>query len=89
MRTHAQIIAQAVARYEGVGPFRAALRERGIEVGDPTVRSWVRRTQEAGIIPPEYWPTLVDLDLATAEELMIGAEAKRFPDLAARREAAA
>lgn len=89
MRTHADIISQALAKLESVTALRSALKERGIEVSDPTVRSWERRTQEGGLIPPEYWPTLQDMGLATVAELAAGAEAKRFPEIAAGRAAAA
>ncbi len=89
MRTHAQIIADAVAAHEGVGRLRTALAARGVKVSDPTVRSWERRTQDKGIIPPEYWPTFADLELATLEELAAGAEATRLPQVAAMRDAAA
>ncbi len=89
MRSHSEIVAQAIDRFENVTAFRAALLNVGIDVSDPTVRSWALRTKQAGIIPPEYWPTFEHLGLASIAELVAGAEQRRFPDAAAHREAAA
>jgi hypothetical protein len=78
MRNHRSIIAGA----GGVTPLRKALATLGVVVEDPTVRSWERRGDGEGSIPPEYWPSLVRLGFATLEELSVAAEARKFPDLA-------
>ena len=63
-RTHSQII-----RTEGVSALREKLATVGIEVADPTVRSWERRNDGAGSIPAEYWQAFATLEIATLEEL--------------------
>jgi hypothetical protein len=81
MRTHTQIIDDAC----GVTAVRKALADHGLELPDETVRSWPKRQDGQGSIPPEYWPSLVALGLATLDELAAAAEARKFPDLAAER----
>lgn len=48
-------------------------------------KAWVRGNS----IPAEYWSSLVQLNLATLDELAASAEARKFPDLAAERRAQA
>lgn len=60
MRTHKQIV-----EANGVPALRRVLADRGIELSDPTVRSWARR----GAIPAPYWAPLVDAKITTLEEL--------------------
>lgn len=81
MRSHSSIIEDA----GGVSAVRKALADRGLDLPDETVRSWPKRQHGHGSIPPEYWPSLVSLELATLAELAQAAEARRFPDLAAQR----
>ena len=73
MRSHNQIVSDI-----GVGPLRLGLAEKGISVADPTVRSWARRNDGQGSIPPEYWQSLVDLGFASLEELAAAEHATRF-----------
>lgn len=80
-RTHRQIIEDA----GGVTPIRHALARFGFALKDATVRSWPAGHDGVGSIPPEYWPSLVDADLATLDELARAAEARKFPDIAAQR----
>ena len=80
-RSHSDIIEDA----GGVSAVRKALADRGLDLPDETVRSWPKRQQGHGSIPPEYWPSLVLLEMATLAELADAAEARRFPDLAAQR----
>lgn len=77
-RTHSQIVSAI-----GVGPLRDRLSSVGIDVADATVRSWARRNDGAGSIPPEYWRALADLELATLEELAAAEAASRFGQEAA------
>ncbi|KQV66610.1 hypothetical protein ASC70_12310 [Caulobacter sp. Root343] len=82
-RSHRQILEDA----GGVTPVRRQLASVGIDLPDPTVRSWPLGGEGAGSIPPEYWPSLVQLKIATLEELARAAEARKFPELAAERRA--
>lgn len=84
MRTHFEIIKAA----GGPHALASALHERvGGEL--PTLQSRVRGWSLQGSIPSEYWPTIVDLRVATLEELAAAHEAKKLPGAAAAREAAA
>lgn len=78
MRTHAQII-----REVGVGTIRAKLADRGLRVTDPGVRSWMRRPDADGSIPPAYWSALAEARVATLKELAAHADSR-----ASRAEAA-
>ena len=60
MRTHKQIMSDNT-----ISAIRRALADRGVELSDPTVRSWARR----GAIPAAYWMPLVDAKVATLDEL--------------------
>jgi hypothetical protein len=71
MRTHSQIIRDA----GGPGPIRELLHQHGFDLTDPAVRSWLRRPNPAGSIPPAYWPTLAKARIATLKELADHAEA--------------
>lgn len=64
MRTHADIIKEA-------GP-EALHQELGVSLH--TVRSW----QQRGSIPPEHWPALERLKVATTHELVL-ARPRRKP----------
>ncbi len=44
---------------------REKLAALGLDLSDPTVRSWERRNS----IPAEFWQPLADLGFATLEEL--------------------
>lgn len=80
-RSHRQILEDA----GGVTPVRRQLAGVGIDLPDATVRSWPQGGDGVGSIPPEYWPSFVQLNLASLDELAHAAEARRFPDLAAKR----
>lgn len=54
-----------------------------------TVQSRVRGWSLSDSIPGEYWPVLEDLKVAALAELAGAAEARKLPDIAAQREAAA
>lgn len=75
-RTHAQIIEDA----GGVTPVRQTLADEGFDMPDATVRSWPKRPEGWGSIPPEYWPVFVKLGWSTLEELASAAERRKFPD---------
>lgn len=79
MRTHAQIVHDAT-----VPALRRALADRGLDVPDPTVRSWTRRPDARGSIPATYWNALADAKVATLEEL-----AAHASNMGTRGEAAA
>ena len=66
MRTHKQIVEQV-----GVPSLRRILADRGVEMPDPTVRSWARR----GSIPAVYWEPLVEAKVTTFKELAASARA--------------
>lgn len=83
-RSHRQILEDA----GGVTPVRRKLAGVGIDLPDATVRSWPGLGDGAGSIPPEYWPSLVQLNLATLDELAHAAEARKFPEIAAGRRTA-
>lgn len=80
-RTHSQIMDAA----GGIAAVRGSLADLGLDVPYETVRAWMHRQEGAGSIPPEYWPSFVQLNLASLDELAHAAEARRFPDLAAKR----
>ena len=69
MRSHAEII-----RASGVPKVLLVLERAGLPVREPTVRSWLRRPDRAGCIPAGYWRALVRGKVASATELLEGAE---------------
>lgn len=79
MRTHSQIIGED-------GPHALA-RKLHVRLGGElsTVQSRVRGWALQGSIPSEYWPTLVDLGLATLDELSAAQEARKLPGAVAAR----
>jgi hypothetical protein len=83
-RTHAQII-----RDNG-GPAKVARALAPVfDVKGPRMQERVKAWVKASSIPPEYWPSLVDREWATTDELAAAAEATAFPELAAQRPAEA
>jgi hypothetical protein len=74
-RSHAKIMDDA----GGVAKVREAFAEEGIELPDPTARSWPNRPPGDGNIPPEYWPVFVKRGWATLQELVTAVERRKFP----------
>lgn len=67
MRTHQQII-----KDHGALRLSRDLAERGIKVHFSTPQRWSERSS----IPGEYWAAIVDMGLATLEELASAADAR-------------
>ena len=84
MKTHHEIIKSAG------GPHALAERVHERAGGElATVQSRVRGWSMQSSIPGEYWPLMVELGVATLGDLAAAAEARKLPDVAASREAAA
>ena len=80
MRSHREII-----QAHGAAALVRDLARIGIEVHQTTPQRWADRNS----VPGEYWGALVDLGLGTLEELAEAAEARKFPEVAQQRDAAA
>lgn len=79
MRTHAEII-----RSHGASALVRDLAAREVRVHQSTPQRWVDRDS----IPGEYWQVVVDLGIATLEELAAAAALSRASKAEARSEAA-
>jgi hypothetical protein len=65
MRTH-----QKIVQDHGAAKLARDLAAAGIEVHQSTPQRWADRNS----IPGEYWQALVDLDVASLDELARGAD---------------
>lgn len=83
IRTHTEII----KAHDGPGKV-AALVHGEIGGDAEVIRKRVNSWSANNSIPGEYWPLIERLGLATLDELAAAAEARKFPELAAREAAA-
>lgn len=81
MRTHQQIVQE-----HGASNLYRDLRALGVEITPTTTQRWADRDN----IPGEYWAAVVHVsDKTSLDELASSAEAKKLPETAELRRAAA
>lgn len=79
MRSHADII-----RQHGASALYRDLTAKGVKVHQTTPQRWADRDS----IPGEYWKVMVELGVASLDELATAAAANRAAKAEARSEAA-